>query len=157
MGGNMKKYYVYTLAYPDGTIFYVGKGTGKRVHMHEQFAARSDEMIKRLNLNSRKCSIIREIWNSNGQVKKDIVYETDNERDAYAYEWALMNIVYADNEYLTNDRTRGPKKPAPALTHTKFESDGEIYYTAPKAAHYLGISPHNFDRHVRDKLPAYNH
>lgn len=153
---SQKKYYVYTLAYPDGTVFYVGKGTGRRVHLHELYAARSDEMIKYLYLNDRKCSVIRQIWASNEQVKKDILYETDNEQDAYLYEWTLINIIYADSEYLTNDRTRGPKRPF-SLEHSKFESDGEVYYTAPKAAHYLGISPRNFNRNVRDKLQAYNH
>ena len=41
-----KKYYVYTLAYPEemgGAIFYVGKGTGKRMLVHEIYAARSDD------------------------------------------------------------------------------------------------------------------
>ena len=35
-----KKYYVYTLAYPYGEVFYVGKGIGDRLHRHEYEAAR---------------------------------------------------------------------------------------------------------------------
>jgi hypothetical protein len=149
----VNSWYVYTLAYLDGTVFYVGKGTGRRVHNHEHFAARSDEMIQRYHLNDRKCSKIREIWDKQGQVKKEILYETDDEQDAYIYEWALVNIVYANNENLTNNKTSNRRNLTTA--YQTLEISGEIYYTAAQAARYLGISKSSFDRKVRDKLRAY--
>ena len=39
-------YYVYTLAYPDGTVFYVGKGSGNRIQHHEQEALRGHDCPK---------------------------------------------------------------------------------------------------------------
>jgi hypothetical protein len=52
-----KTYYVYTYAYPDGTIFYIGKGTDGRIDQHEQEATRSECTCKR-------CQVIRQIWAS---------------------------------------------------------------------------------------------
>src|SRR5216684_6424733 len=85
-----KKYYVYTLAYPQetgGAIFYIGKGTGKRMLIHEIYAAHSDDDIRTYYRNAEKCRVIREIWAKGGQVKREIVFETDVEFEAYAYEW----------------------------------------------------------------------
>ena len=48
-----RSYYVYTLARPDGSVFYVGKGSGKRIHHHERLT-RSDP-------NKEKCEVIRQI------------------------------------------------------------------------------------------------
>ncbi len=91
-----KKYYVYTLAYPDDIVFYVGKGQDDRIDRHEHDACRSDEAIKSRYLNLEKCQVIRTIWEQCKQVKKNIVFETDIELDAYIYEWVLINMVYAD-------------------------------------------------------------
>lgn len=63
-----KHYYVYTLAYPDGEIFYVGKGIGDRVNAHERDA-------KAGNCLCRKCIIIRKIWGSGKNVKVEIVVD----------------------------------------------------------------------------------
>ena len=38
----MGQFYVYTLAYPDGKVFYVGKGSGYRIDQHEM-EARTDK------------------------------------------------------------------------------------------------------------------
>lgn len=47
------RHYVYIYAYPDGRVFYVGKGKGNRILDHEAEA--------RKGINSRKCDIIRSI------------------------------------------------------------------------------------------------
>lgn len=96
-----KTYYVYTLAKPDGTVFYVGKGQGDRIDQHEFHAKYLDEAIEKYRLNPRKCAEIRKIWDNGGRVVKSIVYETPIEEDAYVYEWVLIHMVYGP-EQLTN-------------------------------------------------------
>jgi hypothetical protein len=73
----MGKYYGYTLADPDGTVFYVGKGKGNRIHFHEEAA-----LGEHFDVNQRKCALIREIQAQGKQVVKRKVYETDREQDA---------------------------------------------------------------------------
>lgn len=51
-------YYVYTLARPDDTVFYVGKGSGNRVAQHEQEALRGHICLK--------YELIRSIWEQGG-------------------------------------------------------------------------------------------
>lgn len=75
-------FYVYTLARPDGRVFYVGKGRGKRIDAHES-QARHGKL-------SKKCNIIRKIWASGGQVEKAIVFRTESEREALDYEIRLI-------------------------------------------------------------------
>jgi hypothetical protein len=75
-----KRYYVYTLAYPTGKIFYVGKGTGDRIHQHEYEAARLGKASSYYYSNAEKHAVIREIWAKGEQVKKEIVFETDLEQ-----------------------------------------------------------------------------
>ncbi len=87
------KYYVYTLGSPDGTVFYVGKGTGDRISAHEYEAKKDGQ--------SRKCDLIRQIWANGGKVTKEKVYETHVEQDAFIYEWALINLIYG-YEHLAN-------------------------------------------------------
>ncbi len=67
-----KKYYVYTLAYPNGEVFYIGKGTGDRLHQHEYEAARSGKEASYYYNNPEKHAIIREIWAQGKQVKAEI-------------------------------------------------------------------------------------
>src|SRR5216684_8129488 len=77
-----KTYYVYTYAFPDGTIFYVGKGTRGRIDEHEREASNGCQCLK--------CDIIRSIWASGKPVQKRIVYETFDELDALEQELALI-------------------------------------------------------------------
>jgi hypothetical protein len=86
------RYYVYTLAYPDGTVFYVGKGSGRRIERHERDAKYG--YIGKTN------DVIRAIWARGGQVQKLILYETPDEEDALAYE--LSCIMHYHSPYLTN-------------------------------------------------------
>ncbi|GER86520.1 hypothetical protein KDW_06820 [Dictyobacter vulcani] len=60
------KYYVYTLAYPDGHIFYVGKGQGDRIHQHEKEAQRYrySYTAHPTGITSDKIHAILQIWAS---------------------------------------------------------------------------------------------
>jgi hypothetical protein len=81
-------YYVYTLAYPDGRVFYIGKGTGDRIERHEQ-EARGNARER----NPFKCNVIRKIWADGGQVVKTILAYFDTEQDAHMYEIALISLM----------------------------------------------------------------
>lgn len=89
------KYYVYTLAYPDGTVFYVGKGQGKRIEAHEREARQGKK--------SHKCNTIRKIWTNGDQVLRTVLGYFEMECDAFQYEIAL--IFFLDG--LTNASTGG--------------------------------------------------
>lgn len=78
------KYYVYTLCYPDGTVFYVGKGQGNRIDRHE-YEAKRVPLIK-----THKCNVIRKVWASGGHVVKKKLAHFHTEEDAYIYEIALI-------------------------------------------------------------------
>lgn len=72
------RFYVYVLARPDGTPFYVGKGQKSRVQDHEREA--------RNGHHCQKCHTIRKIWKQGGQVQKYIIFTTDDEQEALDYE-----------------------------------------------------------------------
>lgn len=105
-------FYVYTLSYPDGQIFYVGKGkkvafySMDRINDHEK-EARSRG--RKARINDRKIAAIWEIWECGKRViKKKVAFFLD-EAEAYMYEWALINMTcYADQ--LTNI-ANGPSVP----------------------------------------------
>jgi DNA-binding XRE family transcriptional regulator len=84
-----KTYYVYTLAKPTGEVFYIGKGTGRRIHRHECEA--------RNGVRSKKCNIIRKIWREGSEVIKTKVYETTTEQDALEYERSLIAAYKSEN------------------------------------------------------------
>lgn len=77
-----KQFYVYTLSKPDGSVFYIGKGKGLRIGDHEREARRGHICYK--------CNTIRKIWSEGGAIIKKIVFETDNEQDAFAKEIELI-------------------------------------------------------------------
>lgn len=79
----MSKYYVYTLAYPaemGGRVFYVGKGTGDRMHAHE-YRVRHGGVRE-----ASTHDICTEIVNLGGTVVATKVFETDDEKLAYKKE-----------------------------------------------------------------------
>lgn len=94
-----RRFYVYVLCRPGDppTPFYVGKGTGDRIDRHEQEARRG--------FRSKKCSIIRKIWKQGNKVQRYIMLETDDEREAFAYEVALIALY--GSETLANQTAGG--------------------------------------------------
>lgn len=88
----MKTFYVYELVRPDNTVFYVGKGTGKRVKDHAREAKR--------NHFCHKCNVIRKLWNSGSDFSSRIVFRTSNEQEALDQEIKLIAKYGRDN--LTN-------------------------------------------------------
>ena len=96
------KWYLYQLIDPrDQTVFYIGKGTGKRVHAHEKEAKNG--------VCSDKCNKIKDIWSNNLRVEKKIIAYFNDEKYAYQVEadWIretpnLTNcgpIVKTNNKY----------------------------------------------------------
>src|SRR5579885_1552161 len=97
-------YYVYTLAYPDGTVFYVGKGKGERIDQHEAEARRG--------IQSYKCKVIRQIWQSGGQILKTKICEHMEEEAAYQLEIDLIRMY--GREHLVNRTDGGGSAPSAA-------------------------------------------
>jgi hypothetical protein len=106
------RFYVYLLCYPDGTPFYVGKGSGNRINDHEQDARRGRV--------GAKYDVIRAIWQSGGQVIKRIIFETSEEQQALAHEQDM--IVHYGIANLTNYQPGG--KPRAPKTH-RFRDDAQ--------------------------------
>lgn len=76
------RFYVYILLRPDATVFYVGKGQRRRTRDHENEARRGHRC--------HKCNTIRHIWAAGGQIEKQIIFRTDVESEALAYEQAII-------------------------------------------------------------------
>ncbi len=79
-----KRHYVYTLAYPDGRVFYVGKGVSKRIIAHESEVRRGDVV------NPYKANVIKSIWAKGGEVVKEKLAYFDTHEEALQYEVALI-------------------------------------------------------------------
>jgi len=90
-------FYVYVLARPDGRPFYVGKGTGKRIYKHDSEARSGHKCLK--------CSTIRKIWKSGGEVQRYVIFTTNDEAEALAYE--IRAIALYGRENLTNETDGG--------------------------------------------------
>lgn len=96
----MAKFYVYTLAYPPemgGAVFYVGKGQGNRVEMHELEAQAAGKAPRH--------DAIRAIHSAGYQVVKGLALETDDENEAYQTEKHLIALYGRDT--LTNQTNGG--------------------------------------------------
>lgn len=78
------RHYVYTLAYPDGKVFYVGKGIGNRINAHEK------EAIREANRSNYKLNTIRKIWSDGGQIIKTKLAFFETHEEAIQYEIALI-------------------------------------------------------------------
>lgn len=84
MSSKKKTYYVYELINSlTQDVFYIGKGTGDRIHTHELEARRGGTYY---GAQYRKVALIREIWKGGGTVQKRIVFETDDEQEAFRQE-----------------------------------------------------------------------
>lgn len=82
---HQSRWYVYELIDPRNlAVFYVGKGTGKRIDAHEAEAACKPQVC------SRKLNKIRDIWESGGVVQKRQVALFWDEQAAYDYETEVI-------------------------------------------------------------------
>jgi hypothetical protein len=130
------RFYVYALAYPDGRIFYVGKGTGDRILEHEQEARKGG--------NSRKCEIIREIWARGEQVKKAKLAFFHTDEEALVYESSLISSL----DELANIQEGRKRIKDIALTQSDitdfggrlrhWREDGTMFWSAREVSEFLG-------------------
>lgn len=106
----MSKFYVYTLAYPEqmgGAVFYVGKGQGDRMYVHEKDAL----VIKRgATMGKALRAVLCSILNSGQRPITTKIFETDDEQEAYDEEHRLITR-YGDQ--LVNTR----RHPQEVWTH----------------------------------------
>jgi hypothetical protein len=91
------RFFVYVLARPNGKPFYVGKGQGRRVFRHDIEA--------RAGHDCHKCNVIRKIWKSGGDVQRYIIFTTNDEQEALAYE--VETIALYGRKNLTNKTDGG--------------------------------------------------
>jgi hypothetical protein len=91
------RFFVYVLARGNANPFYVGKGSGDRVYDHDSEARGGHQC--------HKCRIIRKIWRQGGEVQRYIVFTTDDEAEAYAYE--VETIALYGISTLANHSTGG--------------------------------------------------
>lgn len=84
------KFYVYVLCRPDGTPFYVGKGSSRRVFEHEAEARRNHPIGES---NPFKCNVIRKILRDGGALgyRIDSVWERDHQAGCLEREAALIS------------------------------------------------------------------
>ena len=110
-----KLYYVYTLSYPQGfvadsgadlstVVFYVGKGTVRRIGVQRIDEHERDAGYNRPAIGRRKIDVIRLIWSKGMRVEKNIIFETDIEIEALRYE--EQRIKQYGSWHLTNNHTR---------------------------------------------------
>ncbi len=96
------RWYVYALTDPrDGRPFYIGKGSGVRIHQHEKDAANERTVC------SRKINKIRDLRNSGLEVGKQHCAYFWDEQAAYDHETDLIEEIGLAN--LTNVLPGGQK------------------------------------------------
>jgi uncharacterized protein len=79
-------YYVYTLADPQGKLFYVGKGTGNRIFAHINEAIENPK-------DSNKLNEIREIRSPGEDIVYQIIRHGLSENEAFEVESAIIDFI----------------------------------------------------------------
>lgn len=77
------RFYVYTLNLPDRTVIYIGKGSGARWYAHFREARGG-------LCDCDKCRVIRACWNAGETVTATIIFQTDDQQEAYAQEASII-------------------------------------------------------------------
>ena len=106
------KFYVYTLARPDGSIFYIGKGRGQRIHAHENEA--------RKGCTCPKCQAIQTLWKNGDTVIKSIVFVTTDESSALHHE---RQLIASTGRVDLHNRTNGGE----GRSHASFDAMYQHY------------------------------
>lgn len=132
------RHYVYTLAYPNGRVFYVGKGIGQRILEHETEARRG--------VKSEKCDIIRDIWAKGGEVVKRNVGLFASDEEALKYEHhlissldGLVNVSRGSGDFSEVAVSPEDQRMFGASIR-RFTEDGQAYWSAREMASFLGYS-----------------
>lgn len=134
-----KLFYVYLMYKPNGTIFYVGKGTARdysdqRISYHELEARSAGKWKKQPHLNHLKLNTIRKIWEEG----KEILYAVDSwhktEEACYNREKELIQILgrkITKDGFLTNLTEGGEKEMTTASDETRelISSNLKKYYS----------------------------
>lgn len=105
------RFVVYTLCYPNGKPFYVGKGSPARPYAHESEARRGCPCPK--------CDVIRSIWKAGNQIQRVIVFTTNDEHEAVIREGdeiALYNLDTLTNKNVGYGYVRDRNKAVPKET-----------------------------------------
>lgn len=137
-------YYVYVLHRPDGTPFYVGKGTRRsdhdqRISYHEHEARRGTPPPSRFYRNEYKINTIRKIWRDGGVIRYSVDSWHDLERDVYAREMELIATLgrkWKDDWGVLTNITEGGEKEGGISDETKekiSQSLKEYYKNNPDA------------------------
>jgi excinuclease UvrABC nuclease subunit len=140
------RFYVYVLCRPNGKPFYVGKGSGLRHHVHETEA--------RSGCHCHRCNVIRKIWRAGGEVQRYIVFTTNDEAEALAYE--IETIALYGRHNLTNktDGGEGASNPSAdvrsrrSATEKATKSTPEMRAALREQARAVWANPENRARHA---------
>lgn len=100
-----RMFYVYELRDQNGVVFYVGKGSGARIHSHEIKARKGC-------MSHRSCKI-RKIWADGGFIDKVKVWRGFSESEAFTEEKRLIAFYGRDNLTNKTDGGDGPSNPSP--------------------------------------------
>lgn len=99
------KFYVYELRDTEGKPFYVGKGSGRRMHDHIYKARHGQQ--------THRAAKIRQILSTGSTVVAVIVFQTNDEQEAFAEERRLIALYGRDT--LTNKTDGGDGLSNPSL------------------------------------------
>jgi DNA-damage-inducible protein D len=130
------RYYVYALAYPDGRIFYIGKGKENRILDHEADA--------RKGMRSHKCDIIREIWAHGEEVIKVKLAIFNDSNDALLFESSLISSlgglsnIYAGRKEIKDAFLIQQDLRYFGISIRQLREDGTEFWSAREVADFLG-------------------
>jgi hypothetical protein len=110
----MKQFVVYELQRPDGVPFYVGKGHPRRPWDHIRQARRGQQ--------SHKANVIRKIEREGSTVKVEVVFETDDEAEAFTEEIRRIAAYRVSGLILTNLKSGGQGGNHSAETRVKLSA-----------------------------------
>lgn len=125
------RFYVYLLMRPDGSVFYVGKGTRGRISDHEREA--------RNGVQSHQCNIIRKVWAEGHEIIKQKIAFFVNEEDAYELETLLIKFFGKGDLANISDGGEGPSTLEDPI-RTNINLDTEDIEGIARIRNYYGLA-----------------